>query len=255
MTYYSFLLGMGAVIGLLRLARVTPRANRNAWLLAGLGIYLGALIGARLGYSLEHFAYFSRHPAGVFAFWSGGFTWQGGVIGAFCSLVLLSKLWKKSFWALIDTTSIMLLPLAVTLWLGAWTEGVAYGVSLPEGTWWALPSADVYGEAGLHAPVQLLAALALLVAIGVFEGLTLKLKQAGLRGTLIWLVFSLLMLVFTWLRADPSPLLLNLRVETWFAILFSVIFIFLSLGLYFASRPSQVKDPSRLTEELKDEPL
>ena len=149
----------------------------------------------------------------------------------------------------------MLLPLAVTLWLGAWTEGVAYGVSLPAGTWWALPSADVYGEAGLHAPVQLLAALALLVFIGVFEALTLKLKRAGLRGSLIWLVFSLLMLAFTWLRADPSPLLLNLRMETWFAILFSGIFIFLSLGLYFASRSKQVTDSPRLAEELKDEPL
>jgi len=254
LTYYSFLLGIGALVGLLRLARVTPRERRNSWLLVGWMIYLGALLGARLGYAFEHVAYFRQHLSQALAFWTGGFTWQGGVIGALLALVLVSR-WSGRPWRLmLDITAIMLLPVAVTLWLGAWTEGLAYGAAAPAGAWWALPSADVYGEAAARVPVQFLAALGLLLVLGAAEGLTLKAKHSGIRGSLIWLVFSLLMLVFTLLRVDPAPVLLGVRVETWFAILFSSIFIFLTLGLYFASAPNLAKPVTRAPGEwMKDE--
>ncbi len=244
---------MGAVIGLLRLARVTPRESRNSWLAVGLLIYLGALAVARLGYVFEHFDYFRRHLSQTLAFWTGGFTWQAGVIGAFVVLFILSIILRKSWRMMLDITAIILLPMSVTLWLGAWTEGLAYGAAAPEGAWWGFPSQDVFGAAALHLPVQLMAALSFLLVLGIVEALTSKSKRRGVRGSLLWLAFSALMLVFTLLRTDPAPNLLTLRIETWFAILFSGVFIFLTLGLYFASIPEKANRLPLSVEELKDE--
>lgn len=254
MTFYSSLIGMGAVIGLLRLARVTPKVERNSWLAAGWGIFFGSLAGARLGYCLERFTYYKGHIVEALAFWTGGFAWPGAVIGAFAAMALLSKYWKKPFLSLFDATSVLLLPLAVMAWLGAWIEGLAYGAELPLGTWWGLPAADVNGTAGLHVPVQLLAAITLLVLIGAAEIFSAKLKRAGLRGALVWFMFSGTMLGFTWLRTDPSLMLLTLRVETWFAILFSGVFFFLTLGLYFSPKAIFSTASSRHLKEIKDEP-
>jgi hypothetical protein len=130
----------------------------------------------------------------------------------------------------------MLLPMAVTVWLGAWTEGAAYGAALPSGTWWGMPSMDVSGEAALRVPLQLGASLLLLVGIGAVEVFSLRIKRRGIQGALTWLVFSLAMIPFTLLRDDPSPLLLNLRVETWFAILFAAVSFFLFLEMLRVSK-------------------
>jgi len=236
LTYYAFLLGMGAVISQLRLARVVPLVERNAWLAAGMGILLAALAGARLDYCLERFSYYGHRPLEVAAFWQGGLAWQGAVIGGWAAVIFLSFAWQKPLAVLLDFTSVMLLPMAVTVWLGAWTEGAAYGAALPAGTWWGMPSMDVSGEAALRVPLQLGASLLLLVGIGAVEVFSPRIKRSGIQGALTWLVFSLAMIPFTLLRDDPSPLLLNLRVETWFAILFAAVSFFLFLEMLRVSK-------------------
>lgn len=253
MTYFAFLLGMGAILSQLRLARVAPWNERNTWLTAGLGILLSALTGARLAYCLERFSYYSHRLLEVLAFWLGGLAWQGAVIGALLALIFLYFAWQKPFSTLLDLTSVMLLPMAVTGWLGAWTEGTAYGAVLPSGTWWGLPSMNVNGEAALHAPLQLAASISLLGLLAAVELLSPKRRHPGARGALIWFIFSLMMIPLTLLRADPAPLLLNLRVETGFAILFAAI----SLGLFLAillSPKVKISNPSpaSLDELMKD---
>jgi phosphatidylglycerol:prolipoprotein diacylglycerol transferase len=255
LTDYSMLLGTGAVVSLLRLARVTPRARRNRWLLAGWGILLLSLAGARMGYCLERFPYFARHLLEGFAFWQGGLNWQGAVVGGFAALFLVNRLSKIPFLVLLDTTSVMLLPLAVTAWLGAWTEGVAYGMALPPGTWWGLPSKDVYGQVGLFAPLPLGASLSLLILIGMVETGAVRFKRKGVMGAMIWLIFSLIMLLFTWLRADPSPTWLHLRLETWFGLVLTGVFLVVCLKLTLVKQPDREATVSDSMDRAKDVPL
>lgn len=252
MTYFAFLLGMGAVVSQLRLARVSPRGERNAWLAAGIGILLAALAGARLVYSLERFAYYSHRPLEVFSFWLGGFAWQGAVLGAWLAIVFLFFAWQKPFDRLLDWTSVMVLPMAVTGWLGAWTEGVAYGEVLPDSTWWGMPAVDVNGNSTLHVPLQLAASLGLFVLIGAVETFFPRFRKPGATGALVWLVFSLAMIPLTLFRADPSPLLLQLRVESWYAILFAGVSLFLFLGLILSPKSTPADAVPVSIDELKD---
>lgn len=243
MTDYSLLLGFGAVISLLRLARVTPVNERIAWLGSGTGILFGGLAGARLDYCLERFSYYSLHPMEILAFWRGGLAWQGAAAGAIAAMMLAAIFHHQRFVKVLDATSVMVLPISVAAWLGAWMEGAAYGAALPAGTWWGLPSLNAYGKAGLFLPVQLMASLCLLVFISLIETFTVRIKKAGLRGALLWLTFSLIMLLFTWLRADPSPLLKGMRIETWAAMVLSGIFLLFSLWLSLTGRrgPAEIK--------------
>lgn len=252
MTYYAFLLGMGAVVSQLRLARVSPRSERNSWLAAGLGILLAALAGGRLDYCLERFSYYSYRPLEVLAFWLGGFAWQGAVVGAWLVIIFLFFAWQKPFASLLDRTGVMLLPMAVTCWLGAWTEGISYGAVLPADTWWGFPSMDVNGEAALHVPLQLGASLGLLLLIGAVEVFSPRIRKDGALGALTWLVFSLAMIPLTFLRSDPSPLLLQLRVESWFAVLFSAISLFVFLGVLFSSKVKPINPMPVPLVEMKD---
>jgi phosphatidylglycerol:prolipoprotein diacylglycerol transferase len=243
------------VVSLLRLARVTPRVGRNRWLLAGWGILLISLAGARMGYCLERFPYFARHLLEGLAFWQGGLNWQGAVVGGFAALFLVNRLSKIPFLVLLDTTSVILLPLAVTAWLGAWTEGIAYGMALPPGTWWGLPSKDVYGQVGLFAPLPLGASLSLLILIGMVETGAVRFKRKGAAGALVWLVFSLIMLLFTWLRADPSPTWLHLRLETWFGLVLTGVFLVVCLKLTLVKQPDREAIVSDSMDRAKDVPL
>ncbi|WP_027368301.1 prolipoprotein diacylglyceryl transferase [Desulfocurvibacter africanus] len=55
------------------------------WILAGL------LVGARLGYVLFYNAgWFLRHPLDILAFWQGGMSFHGGLIGVACAIFLFS---------------------------------------------------------------------------------------------------------------------------------------------------------------------
>ena len=249
MTNYSLLLGLGAVISLLRLARVTPEKERIAWLGSGTGFLFGALAGAWLDYCFERFSYYGQHPMEIFAFWRGGLAWQGAAAGAIAVMLLAAVLRRQRFAQVLDTASVMVLPISVAAWLGAWMEGEAYGAALPAGAWWGLPSLNAYGEAGLFVPVQLMASLSLLVMIALVETITVRIKKAGLRGALVWLTFSLIMVLFTRFRADPSPLLKGIRIETWAAMILSGIFLLVSLWLSLVGR----RRPAEITVAMPDE--
>lgn len=55
-------------------------------------ILLGLLLGARLGYVLFYNAgWFLRHPLEIVAFWQGGMSFHGGLIGVACAIILFSR--------------------------------------------------------------------------------------------------------------------------------------------------------------------
>lgn len=237
------LLGAGAAIGLARVAGNSPINERLRWLLYALIIQAAALIGARIGYVAEHFSYYSTHWLEAIQPWQGGLTWQGAVLGAVIALVLICLLRHQPLLPALDRMSLMIVPLGALVWTGCWTEGIAYGITLPEGTWWGVPAADGAGQTLLRAPVQLLAAISLMVFMGVLELALARVNRPGIRGGLAGLVFSLHMLLFTFLRADPAPSLLGLRLETWYAILIAGIFFFANLAILVTLKP--VRSPAK----------
>jgi phosphatidylglycerol:prolipoprotein diacylglycerol transferase len=221
---FSLILGIGTSLGLFWIAEASPRGQRIPWLLAAWLSLLGALLGARLAYVLEHLLYFSSHAAEIALFWHGGLAWEGALVGAVAVFPLIGKLWSWPLPLIADRLSRLLLPLALAAWIGMWLSGLGYGVTLSENVWWGMPAADVSGVTELRTPVQPLALASLLVFLGVLEfWLRARERRGGVRALATWIIFNADMLLFSLLRADPAPALLGWRIETWMALVYTLI--------------------------------
>lgn len=232
---FSLSLGIGAVIGLAWIAVRGKPKEIPVHLDAGLAAVLGGLVGGRIAYGIVHFAYFRDHLVDLILLPLGGLSWPGAVIGVVLALWVVALLRKQSVLALVDALLPMATTVAISAWLACWLGGFAYGQTLD--AWWAIPSRDEWGVMAARLPVQLLGAILTLGLLWLVEWRQPSKAVAGQMALRWALGFSLIMLFLTWLRADPAPLWLGLRLDAWAAILFLG---FSTAGLYFFE--TRIKD-------------
>lgn len=242
MSVFSFLIGFGASIALLRLA-LTVHANRRLrWLIYGLIILSVALLGARLASVLLHSNYYSTRSSEVFNIGAGGLWWPGALAAGLLAALVIALTHRGAFGLSMDRISVMLLPLAVSFWLASWSAGVAYGDRLDPSIWWGLPMLDITGVTANRVPVQPAAVLTLLLLIGGVEWLGMNKVKPGKRMLLLILLLSLHTLVFSFMRTDPILHLLGSRLDIWVC-LFMILVTLLLIVLTFAVKSKAGKVP------------
>lgn len=91
-------------------------------------LILGLIIGARLGYVLFYnLRMYIDNPLEIPAFWHGGMSFHGGLIGVLIAGILFCWKNKKSFWRLADLT-IVTAPIGLGLGrIGNFINGELYG--------------------------------------------------------------------------------------------------------------------------------
>jgi phosphatidylglycerol:prolipoprotein diacylglycerol transferase len=246
---YSLSLALGAALGLGLSAWVSfqPQQGslerrldvRRLRLDAGLALLAGCLVGARLAYALVHWGYFRQQPWEMLQFTRGGLAWPGALAGGLLALALFAALTRRPFGALAGALLPLPALLAAGAWMGCWFDGCAYGISLPGGD--GLPAPDEYGLLALRFPVQPLGALASLGILWALDRLSARkraplLRSGGMKA-LVWLsALSLTLLALSFLRADPAPQWMDLRLESIAALIFLVVFTSAAL-LVIRSRP------------------
>jgi phosphatidylglycerol:prolipoprotein diacylglycerol transferase len=68
---------------------------------------LSIVFGGRFGYVFFYnFEYFFHHPLEIFAFWQGGMSFHGGLIGAIFGMWFFAKKYKINFFQLTDVLSV-----------------------------------------------------------------------------------------------------------------------------------------------------
>lgn len=218
MLLFSLLVGLGASLGLWRVAQKVPTWQQVRWVQAGLVVLTGALVGARLGFVFIHWNAFLARPMEVFAFSLGGLFWPAGFAGGLLTLLAVSAAWGKHPMRVADGLAPMLGPLAAMIWLGCWRAGTAYGMEVPASTWWAVRSPDEQGLWLPRVPLQLLAALTLTALFAGLEQAALYLQLRGQLASVSGVVFGLHTLLFTMFRADPAPTWHGLAYDMWGAL-------------------------------------
>lgn len=246
MFIFSFLIGFGASIALLRLALATRAEERLRDLFLGLVVLATALTGSRLAFVWLHLSYYSSRTNEIPALHQGGFWWPGALAGGLLAILVIALTRRSSRGRALDAFSTMLLPLAAAFWLASWSAGVAYGQRLDPAIWWGLPMLDLAGVIANRVPVQPAAAVSLLVLLGGTEWLLKPKLKPGQQLPIQLLLLSLHTLVFTFMRDDPMQIWHGLRLDG----LASLIFILLAtfwLAAFFAVQSKKVK----LTEEVE----
>jgi prolipoprotein diacylglyceryltransferase len=215
LSIFSFLIGFGASIALLRLALQVDAPQRMRWLISGFLILAAALLGSRLASVLLHSHYYSTRGSEVFNIGAGGLWWPGALAAGLLAAGLIAIIRRVPIGSTLDNFSVMLLPLAVSFWLASWSAGVAYGERLDPSIWWGLPMLDITGVTASRVPVQPAAVLTLLLLLGGVEWLCMKKIKGGRRAGLRLLLLATHTLVFSFMRADPIFQWLGLRLDIW----------------------------------------
>lgn len=236
MNSYSLWVGLGATIGLWRVWHAAPQRQSQEWLNFGLFVLLAALAGARVFYVWLNWGFFSTTPLEAFFFWTGGLAWPGAIAGTAVSIIIFGLSYRTArgkrpaivpLGLIGDRLYPLLAPLTVTIWIGCWQVGTAYGALLPDGAWWGLHMPDESGVTGVYFPLQPLAALILLLYFFALETWIKPLRPPGRLSALASGGLLLHLLAASLLTAEPAPIWNGLRVDTWFAIFYLAAFVVL----------------------------
>ena len=213
MQLFSFVLGLGALIGLVLVSWRAPQKERIRYVDAGVLTLFGALVGGRALSVAVNWSYYSAHQEQVLQVWKGGFSGIGALVGGALTIFILAIWWNLPFGTLADA----LLPLAGTLtiaaWMGCWMEGCSYG--LPSSAWWAMPAGDEWGLASNRVPVQLIGAVATLVVIWLLDWGGRRLPIHGTGAALGLFGISAVLFGLSYLRTDPTLIWNGLSLEAW----------------------------------------
>ena len=101
---WGFFVGLGFLLGFWLILYQAKKKNLDSSKIINLFIliFLGALIGSRLGYVLQFPKYYFSQPLEIFQIWSGGLIFYGGLIGALFLGWLYLKKNKLDFWLMAD---------------------------------------------------------------------------------------------------------------------------------------------------------
>jgi phosphatidylglycerol:prolipoprotein diacylglycerol transferase len=248
---FSILVGLGATTGLAWVAWRTQRIERmpqrqvDYRINAGLFSLLGALLGGRAAYVWVNWGYFQAHLGEAPQVWLGGLSWPGAVLAAILVVIGYAAAAQLSLGALADALLPLALTVTVSVWLGCFSAGCAYGAPAPVRAWWGVPIQDEWGVVMPRAPLPLIGALLSLVSFGAIEWLRPRLTYVGQAAGLALLAFSAQMAGLSLFRADPAPLWRGQRLESWAAILFLVLALLICL---LASVPALRHQPEATTE-------
>jgi len=235
MNLYAMLIGLGASFGMWRVSQLSPKNQLLASANSALWVLAGSLIGSRIGFIFWQPGYIEENGWQALRIWEGGLIWPGAIAGAWITITILAFYRKLDIRILADNIAPLLPPIAIMTWLACISTGSGYG---------ALISSDFHfplfvnerGEFLSRFPNQWLAAISLFFLFLILER-KLKTKIIGLYAAMIWLVFSLHTLLFSFFRADLRPLWRGLAVDIWGAIvLVSFSFLFLSMILLFKKK-------------------
>jgi phosphatidylglycerol---prolipoprotein diacylglyceryl transferase len=218
MSAFSLLIGLGATLGLWQVARSAPLNQAGRWVDSALGVLVGMLLGARLGYVGLHPAYYAAHPWEWAQLWMGGFALWGAVAGGLLAAVVVAVLLERSMLRVLDTVAPLFPPLAVLGWLGCYTAGCAYGPALAPGAWLGLPAVDESGQVLSRFPLQIFAALVLLGYNWAVMALLPRRSRPGQYAALVGLGLAAVMFCVAALSAEPAPFWGSFTPDAWAAL-------------------------------------
>jgi len=229
MDAFTILMAGGTGVGLWRITQnvASPQVVRRA--VSGLLVLGGGLLGARAGYTVEHWQYFSIHLLEIPQLWLGGLSWPGAMIGALLVVVVLSWDANVPFLRTADQFAPLIQPLAILAWIGCWLTGSGYGAILPQSVWWGIPALDETGTVALHFPVQPLAAISLIAYFSLLDYKMPRHIPMGAYSSLCGLGLAANLFLFSLITVDTQPLWMGLHLDSWTALLF-LIFCFFTFG-------------------------
>lgn len=103
--FYGVIIGLGVLAGILMAVREAKVTGQDPDIYWDFAIYavIFSVIGARIYYVIFAWEHYKDNPLSIFNFRNGGLAIYGGVIAAFLTLFIYSKVKKQNFFQMGDT--------------------------------------------------------------------------------------------------------------------------------------------------------
>lgn len=184
---------------------------------------IALLIGARFFALLWDIPYYTKYPLEIMAFWKGGLSFHGGLVGVIIATYFLCKKYNILFWSIADT---LVVPFALGQAfgrLGNFFNGELYGIptTLP----WGMNfhnELDVLGNPVFRHPSQLYEVGYNLIIFGTLWFLKDKKLSQGYLFALFLIMYAVFRFLNEFIRA-PELLLGQLTLAQWLTIPMFVI--------------------------------
>jgi phosphatidylglycerol:prolipoprotein diacylglycerol transferase len=209
---YPWILAIGVLISFLWLG-FQPAQRDDETIVridAALVALLAGLLGARIGYVVTHWGYFSQRPEEALYFWQGGLSWAAGAFGALIGLAVYILVSRRSFWKHMDLLAIPAAVVASAAWLGCLIDRCAYGLRTTPG-FFTPPAPDMIGNIAARWPTQALGGLLSLIIVAVLYWLSQLELRPGMLGALSISLIALVALLLSFTRGDPMPAFAGIR--------------------------------------------
>jgi len=209
---YTVVLAVGVLLATGLTGRLAKRRPAETWFDALLVLFFAALLGGRLGFVLDQWAYFQEHPSEIWQIGLGGLSYFGGLFAGLTALFLWTRFLDRSFYQYAALFSPGLALLSAFGWLACWFEGCAYGRETMIGFFSAdLP--DEYGVFALRYQTQL---IGMLLSFAAFIAILWLFKRTK-SSTLFWsalILISTAHLVPDLVRGDPTWMFGGIRLDS-----------------------------------------
>jgi len=237
---YGVIVAIAAITGILAgLRYVKDRGiDEDTFLSVVIWALVGGIMGARIFWVFvsPDLTTYLRRPLTIFAFWEGGLSFEGMILGGLIAVIIGARVYKVSFRKILDASA---LGVSIGYGIGKFAcffNGCCYGLPVP--SWWpkVFPLALVFKDPRSQCdllntplyPAQLLNALSGWIT---FFALIYILKRkrhlkAGKLFSFFGYIFSPMLFLIDFIRSIPTHYL-GLTPNQWFSIgfiIFSVIF-------------------------------
>lgn len=103
--FYGIIIGIGMLVGALIAYREARRTNQNVDDYVDFTTYtlVAAIVGARIYYVAFQWDYYRQNLLQIFNIRAGGLAIYGGIIASVITLIVFTRIKKKSFWLMADT--------------------------------------------------------------------------------------------------------------------------------------------------------
>jgi phosphatidylglycerol:prolipoprotein diacylglycerol transferase len=234
--WYGFFIALAVATGLTMALYLAKKQNINTDKIYDLLLWLtvGGIIGARLYEVLViNWPYYYADLSAIYKVWEGGLAIHGAIIGGVISLWLWTKRSKEKFWQMADLIAVVLpLGQAIGRW-GNYFNGELFG--RPTDSLIGIPidiskRPERFLDYQYFQPTFLYESLLnlLLFFILVFIAKYRDIRRGTL--TMIYLAgYSAIRFVMEFIRIDPTPVYLGLRLPQ----VASLLIIFIVVILFF----------------------
>jgi prolipoprotein diacylglyceryltransferase len=224
---YPWVFTAGVLLGMLWLILQNPdrqapsQASHDLLPAAALALAIGLAL-ARLSFAATFSRYYLEHPFELLWLWQGGLSGSGGLIGGLLGIWLYTRISKEPLLITVDQFALPALIVGMSCWTGCWLDGCAYGQPL-QASLALFTTADMFGTRIARWPAALLGLLPLLAAFALLNHTVSSRLPNGRRAAMSFTALALGILLASLVRADPVPVITNLRLDTLAGLVLTIV--------------------------------